>query len=691
MGKKEAKNTKPISKDKIIAIFKIVLVASTLILFSNTIFNHFSLDDHYINIDNPVISKGISGIPEIWTTPYSTEGDQSYGYRPIVRTTFAIEYQFTKSSPYNPYISHAINVILYILALLLLYQVLRRLFRDYNIWFPFLVTLLFMTHPTHTEVIASLKNRDILLNFIFSFLAIREFIRWVDLNKTRNFIFGVLYFILALLSKETAIAQLAVFPLVLYFFTDIKLKKLFSLIGAAVIAVAAVFIIRDFYLPETIRNLQIWENPLIENENLLVRIGTSMYVIGHYLKMLLIPWPLVFYYGYNMIPISGFTSPWVILSTVVTLALIIYSLKYLKSKSLLSFTILYFFVNISMYTNIVAVVPGIVADRFLFFPSLSFSIFIVWLILTLLKVDIKTDQIKTKSIVITLLLLMIFILPYSYYTIIRNKQWKTTFTLYNSDIGRLENSVKANAIYAHELMRRVNRELAKPVNAYKFIMGTIEKADKHYSRVIELDSTHYKAYNNLGILYSRIHGNQALMRVTSHQKRNEPDKVLEETDNARKYFAKAVNYFHKAIKYNPDFASPYFNLGYSYDLQNKFDSAIIYYKKATEIDSGMISSMSKLANAYFRNGQPQSAIDVNKKIIEKYPESDQPYVNLGNYYIQFADTVRAMQNFEIAAKLGNRPEVSKLLSQYYSSIGDNNKANYYKNKAYEDEKKVGKK
>ena len=162
---------KGISETKLITLFKVILIALTFTFYYNTIFNHFSMDDYHINTSNSQTIKGIAGIPEIFSTLYAEESGMAYGYRPMVRASYALEYQFTAELSSNPYISHFINILLYILAVLLLYKVLRRLFAGYNPWFPFLIAIIFMAHPTHTEVVASLKNRDVILNFIFSFIS----------------------------------------------------------------------------------------------------------------------------------------------------------------------------------------------------------------------------------------------------------------------------------------------------------------------------------------------------------------------------------------------------------------------------------------------------------------------------------------------------------------------------------------
>jgi len=689
MGRKNRNNNKSvISHSKLINIFKIVLIAITFIFYYNTIFNHFSLDDHYVNTSNPIIVKGFAGIPEIFSSLYAEEGGMAYGYRPMVRTSFAIEYQFTSGLDANPYISHFINILLYILAVLLLYKVLRRLLRNYNIWFPFLITLLFMAHPTHTEVVASLKNRDVLLNFLFSFLAIWQFVKWVDTDKVKHLIFGILGFIFALLSKETAIAQLAVFPLVLYFFTDIKLKRLgvFSII--TIVVVALVVVVKLLVLPEVNREMLFWENPLVMADSFMLHISTGLYVVGYYLKLLFLPYPLLYYYGYNMLPVVGWGNPWVLISLVINLSMFVFVIIKIKEKNLLSFAILYFFINISMYANIVAPVPGIVADRFVFFATLSMSIFVVWLFFKILGMPVfKTDKPNkpNKRIIWVSLLIVLILIPFGYYVHKRNVQWRTQYSLYSADMPKLWNSVKANNLYAHELMKKVNRELAKPVNPYKFIVGMVDNAEKHYQQVVKLDSTHSSAWNNLGIIYSKIHGNQARLRMQSHIKYNRPDELEKERINSQKYFNLAVGYFHNAIKYNPEFGSAYFNLANAYDLQNKYDSSIVYFQKAIVADGGEIVSMSRLANAYYLNNQPYKAVAQNEEIIKAYPESDMPFINLGNYAFNAKDTTNAVIYFKKAVELGTKPQVGALLNKYYLSVGDKKLADYYLRKSQEAE------
>ncbi|RLD86802.1 MAG: hypothetical protein DRJ09_11405, partial [Bacteroidetes bacterium] len=657
-------------------LLKWLIVIVTVIFYGNVIFNGFSLDDKYINVNNPQTSRGIEAIPDIFTSFYAHEAGNAYGYRPLVRVSYALEYQFTKDYIWNPAVSHFINLLLYIVGLLILFRVLRRLLNGYSPWIAFFITLLYLIHPTHTEVVASLKNRDILLEFIFAFEAVWLFIRWADSHQSKFLYWGIVSYILALLSKETAIVHLAVFPLVLYFFTDIGKKKLLYFTGAITLLGLAIFL-APVVLFNFERNFHYIENPLFYENSFFNKLATSFYILGFYLKLLVIPYPLRYYYGFNMIPVTNWANPLVWLSFLFYVGIFVVAVKYFKQKKIISFIILFFLIQISMYANLVMPVPGIVGDRFAFYTSLAFAWFIVWLFVEIPKQSVfKQKSVPAKPVIIGFALALLYILPMGYWDHIRNFQWRSQYLLFNSDMPFLENSVKANDLWAAEIIKKVNRELAKPVNPYHFIKRNIAAAEKRYNKALELDSTFYSAWLNLGSIYSKIHGNQARIRYMAYSKRGEKEKAMKSKDEMIDYFKKAHYYFNQALKYKPDHANGliYYDIANAYELQEIYDSAERYYKKAIAIDSNFIISRSKLANIYFRKGEFQKALDENKTIMIMEPEADVPYINMGNYYVMFGDTTTALRYYEKAIELGTRPEASIFLNRYYSSRGDKQKA-----------------
>jgi tetratricopeptide (TPR) repeat protein len=665
-----------------------LLIIFIVIFYGNVVYNTFALDDKYINTGNPQTSAGIKAIPDIFTSFYSHESGNAYGYRPLVRVSYALEYQFTKNYTWNPYFSHFINLLLYIIGVLILFRLLRRLLNGYTSWVAFFIALLYLMNPTHTEVVASLKNRDILLEFIFAFEAIWLFVRWADTGKNKYLYWGAFSYLLALLSKESAVVHLAVFPLVLYFFTDIPLKKLVKFgLGLAVIGLSvflAPVVLFDFE-----RNFGFIENPLFYEDNFFNKLATAFYILGFYLKQTIVPFPLRYYYGYNTIPVTNWADPVVWLSLVFYVGIFVVALKNLKQKKIISFIILFYLVHLSMYANIVMPVPGIVGDRFLFFASLSFAWLLVWVVVEyVLPYDLHQKRVPLKWLILPSFLALLYVAPAGYWVHIRNKQWYSEYTLYMSDMPYLKESVKANDLWAGQIMKRVGAELQKSVNPYHFIKKAISTAEYHFNKALELDSTFYSAWLNLGSIYSKIHGYQASLRYQAYMRRNDTVNAAKSEKEMKEYFKKAHYYFNQARKYRPGHANGllYYNIAKTYEMEYRLDSAEFYYKKAIAIDSTFIGSRSKLANVYFKEGKFQQALKENEQIMKMEPGADIPYINMGNYYISFGDTATAIKYFEKAIVKGTRPEVGKLLSKFYTIRGDKQKAAYYRQKAEEAKK-----
>ncbi|MBE9485041.1 MAG: DUF1736 domain-containing protein, partial [Bacteroidetes bacterium] len=374
MGKKKAISGNQIAstaKNKTTRlIFLLIIIIYTFILYGNTLNNRYSIDDYIIQgKSGQLVKEGIASIGDIFTTTYTSKStkdgpEKSYGYRPLVRTVFAIEYSLFGL---NPRIGHLINVLIYLLMVLVLYQVLRRIFRGYSIWFPFVIILLFIAHPVHTEVVASLKNRDEMLSMLFSLLTLQMLLKYADRNKVIFLIIGLLSYILAFLAKPTALTFWFVFPLSLYFFTNMKWKKIGIIFGLLTIMIV-IGGMMPFWFLEKVRNFSMVENPLYFEDNIWYILGTGMYSLGYYFKILLIPHPLLYYYGYNMIPLVNLGNIWVILSIIFHLGILLIAIWKFREKHVISYAILFYLFTIAMYSNIVQPAPGIIAERFLLIP-----------------------------------------------------------------------------------------------------------------------------------------------------------------------------------------------------------------------------------------------------------------------------------------------------------------------------------
>jgi tetratricopeptide (TPR) repeat protein len=621
------------------------------ILYGNTVLNKWAVDDNFVTgPQNELVKKGFKAIPEIFSSFYvvtkGNVGTQQSDYRPVVKMTYAIEYGLWGGQKAGR--SHIINVLLYFWISTLLFFILRRLLKDYNILFPFLITLLFMVHPVHTEVVASLKNRDELLSFLCGLGGLHFFLRYAERKKNIYIFAALLVFVIGYLSKSSILPFILLYPLVLYFFTDLKMKNFAWIFFGVLIAGLATQVIPRLFLPKAIHVNSFIENPLFMEKGLWIRLGTGLLTLLFYLRILIFPHPLLYYYGYDMIPITDLGNILVLLSFGIYLGLFIYAVRKFREKHILSFAILWYLIALAIYSNIITPMVGIVAERFVFNASLGFIIALVYFLFKIFRTEPMSLTIEFNERAKIIVIVFLLLIPCTVLTITRNRDWRNLRDLYTADIKHQDKSVKANIEFAELL---TGMEYRDP-NYQQY--GAVNEELQHvivsrFRTALKMYPNDYATLNDLGAAYINF--------------TKKPDSGM--------FFLK------KAITLRPDLQSAYVNMAMAYRKKNQLDSAIINYQKVLQINPGALSAVFKMADLYFEKGEVGNAIKINEDIIKAYPTLDVPYFNIGYYHIMHGDTTTAIQYWEQAARRKATYEVCYNLSMMFKARGDMNKANYY--------------
>ena len=646
--KKKKPPLKPFSPWRGNWIFIIFFFIMAFVLYGNTILNKWAVDDDLVT-HNDVSRLGLKAIPRIFSTYYiniqGNIGHQSTDYRPVVKLTFALENQLWGSE--KPGRSHIINILIYFFISILLFFLLKKLLKNYNILFPFLVTVIFMAHPVHTEVVASLKNRDEMLAFLCGLLGMHNLLKYIETKSNRFLIYTLLVFFIGYFSKSSILPFLAIYPLILYFFTGVKPKKiLIVFLSVAAVVLVAHFLPRMF-LPHITRVNSYIENPLYFEKSLFLRLGTGLLSLLFYLRILLVPYPLIYYYGYDMIPLTGLFNIWVFLSANLHLGLLFFALLKFREKHILSFAILFYMVFMSMYSNFLIPVPGIVAERFVFAGSVGFCIALVYFIFIIFRTDPKSLTIEFSERVLIIAVILVLVLPSTYYTINRNRSWRNLYDLYMSDIGHQERSSKSNIQIAGHMMNIVYT--AKPGDRDMLRQMLTASIIKYFSKGLDIYPANYEALNDLGSVYL----NFAMA----------PDSAL--------------MVLRKAAALSPGMQPAWVNMGLAYRNLEQYDSALYCYQRVLQINPGEVKAVYKMADIYCDRGDFTKAIQLNEGVMKKYPEMDAPYINIGNYYMLHHDTSTAVNYWEQAAKKNPGYEICMKLNQLYRIRGDFEKAGYY--------------
>jgi len=590
--------------NNIILITKNQLLILLLIAFglnANTLFNQYAVDDETVLTNNSFVQKGLKGIPEIIITSYFkgneklNVGEFSGGrYRPFALIIFAIEYQFFGA---NPFVSHLINVLLFVLLIGLLYTLLQRhIFKEQHYLLAFVTCLLFTVHPIHTEVIANIKSRDELITFIFLLASLTFLIRHVERKNPWLLITGSLCFFLALLTRESAVTFAGVFPLVLYFFFNQPVKRSILYSIPLVLVFVFYFFLRFHIVGSPHSNITDIVNAPFLLATPSQAFATKVFILIKYLGLLIFPHPLSWEYGYNQIPYIEFYSIKFIFSLLLITSMIIYSLYTFKKRSLISFCILYFIITILLVANFFIDTGTPLAERFLFQPSLAFCVAGAALYL---KTTERSKFIATISLFVILVL-------FSAKTLLRNEDWKTNDTLVLADVISSPNSIRSNMAAAYLYLSKTNTETNEELKVDYF-----KKAVFYSEQALTIYSVNPRASMDLEF---------ACTKLFYHY--DSTDRWLKECnlDPAEP----------KAKKIMDDLSNELYSQGNGFFEQKDFNAAIQCYQKSVELNKTQIEAWYNLGEIYFIKQDTINALNAweKVKILDQYhPLKKKDFIN----------------------------------------------------------------
>ena len=623
-----------------------IIVIACFVFYGNTLTLNYAFDDLVAITGNQFTKAGIKGIPDILTTDlfagfYGKDNNMVAGgrYRPLSIVTFAVEYQFFGA---NPTVSHLINLILLILTGLVMYKllfelvVLKGIPPDPKKWYitvPFLTTLFFIGHPVHTEVIANIKGRDEILALLLALLSMKLIIDYPAKNSKSNLFLASVTFFFALLSKENSITFLIIIPLTIWFFTKHTFRSIVITSIPLVVSAAVFLLIRQLVIGHNasggLEN-DLMNNPFIEM-NLMQKYATIFYTLGLYLKLLIFPHPLTFdYYPYH-IPIVSLTEFRAIFSFLCYLAMGLYVIVAFRKREAGTYAILYYFITLSIVSNLLFPIGAFMNERFLYMPSLGYCLGLAWLLAP------ETLPVLAKrswpSWLIPGIILVILTL-YGFKTITRNRAWNDSYTLFTTDVKVSSNSAKGNALAGEYLIQRAgqvkNAALRdsllrqsiqyqqKAIQIYpKQIIALFNLAaayyeyNKNYDTILTVYTTilHYlpdnqKVYQNFLLLMNQYQNGDHKLELFKRLYEVNPQRYDVNVNlgvlymNVKHDPVSAVPYLETAARLNPSDFSAQNNLGMAYGMSNNWPGAKKAFEAAERINPGDPQLLKNLAAVY---------------------------------------------------------------------------------------------
>jgi len=630
--------------------FTLSVIAFCFLIYGNSISNGYSLDDEFVLHGDSVVQKGIKGIPRLFKNRYAWDQKGSYGYRPVVKASFAAEYQFFGVSASA---GHVINLLIYALTAIVLFYFLRKiLYNQVSDYFLLLVLALFVAHPIHSEVVDSLKNRDTMFSFLFGILCTYSFIRCFETDvkwKQALWIFsGCAAFNIGYLAKPDIVIFVAITPLVLFLLTP---KKIFPAI-ASVIYLAAGSLVRikivNHILPHSNyhRTFLFFENPLL-GSHWYQRIQLGFSSLWFYVSKLIFPKDLISYYGYDEFhPFPKWADIGVIMGIIVTGIMVWYIYKNLKEKGLVLFSLLLFAGTILVFINVIKVGPGIVAERFAFLPSVGFVLLVTIGLFNAFKVSL-TAELDPKNNRNLIAIVSGVMLLYSVRVIVRNPDWKSHLSIYEHDAKLAPRSAKLQSLLAAAYIDEIKKN--RGITSEQ-IGNYYQLAEKAFLASVDVYPQYATSLNNLGMIEYLYYKN----------------------------YNTALDYFKKAIACDSMYTEAWFNAGSAYREMNNLPMAEKCYLKTIEVNPKYDMAYSFLSRMYLSQGKYDEVLKLNEDAIARGYATDGIYVNIGKVYLLNGDTATGISYFNKALGYFSKNEkLCEWLANYYTHKGDTAKAQLY--------------
>ncbi len=605
------------------------------LLYINTLGHDYTQDDAIVIYDNMYTQKGVSGIPGLLTKDtffgfFKKEGKDKLvsggRYRPFTPIMFAIEYQLFGK---NPFIGHLINALLYGLLGYFIFQLLTIVFRirsDYKLHFEWIIlacTVLFLSHPIHTEAVANIKGRDEIMSMLGAILATIYTIRYKENNTGSNALIAFIAFFIALMSKENAITFLAIIPAIFVFFYNIKigsaLSKMMPILAATALFLACRTAVLGFDMGTT--STELMNNPYIKviGNNYTPfsgteKIATIIYTLGYYIKLLFLPHPLTSDYYPRQIDIMSLGDVGVLLSLFIYIFMVTVAIIYYKRDRVISFAILFFLATLSIVSNIVFPIGTNMSERFMFMPSLAFCLLIPHVLYKITKNG------KTAFGIIVAIALL-----YSVKTYTRNQTWKNDFTLFTTDV-------------------KISRKSAKMLNAAGGALCTeaSKEKDENKKKQMLLQAI---SYLNEAIKIHPNYSNAHLLMGNSYFYLGELDKSIIAYENA--------------LRSNPDFQDAKSNLAVALrdagrkagEKENNIQKAEQLLLRSLSVTPNDIETLRLLGISYGLTGRHTQAIEYFLKVTQLDPKNATAYMNLSSAYNYNGDKINAEKYKAIALQL----------------------------------------
>ena len=528
----------------------VVLILIAVLPYLNSLLNGFVQDDNRQVLSNPYL-RSFSHLREIFATNVwsyvGAQGATNY-YRPLMTFGYLLCYQFLGPLAYG---FHLANVVLNAGAVCLVFLVTERIFRDRTV--GFVAAVIFALHPIHSESvdwIAAVTDLQLTLFYLLTFWCFLRVAKPGGKRSGAAELGMVLSFTLALLAKEPA-AMLPFLPTFYeHFLRDDRAQ---TNLGQKLSRYVTLWLLDIAYL---LFRTRIFGGlaPVLQLSQISRREAfySSFALVARYVWKLLWPVnPCAFYAFHKCVALS---DPRVVVGFLVLgLALVAFAYSWRRER-LISFGLLWFFVNIAPVLNARWLGANVFTERYLYLPSLGFCWIAAWgvrLLWMRLAGRPRTRKFYAVGLAMVAILCLVRIVT-------RNRIWHDDPTFYRSTLAAQPDAIAL----------RIN------LGAVYWNLGSPDQAEAEWREALRRAPNHWLILNNLGLACAR-----------------------------KKRYDEAIEDFQRSIRLRPNYADSHMNLGRTYAETGAGEKAEVQLRAAIALAPLYVQARNELAKFYLDTGR----------------------------------------------------------------------------------------
>lgn len=552
--------------------------------------------------DDPRIrTASTANIRLILNTDYWYPDRSDRLYRPVATASYLLNYAILGSGD-RAAGYHLLNFLLHVANVWLVFALTLRLFNRAGP--AFLASALWAVHPIGTEVVANVAGRADLLAAMCLLGGLLLYIRMdgMSAQSRRAAILGLFGISLAgMFSKETGVLLA---PLMLLWDLTFGLARnypgrpaLLRRIPPYAVALAPLPLL--LLARQSVFGGNAWtaipfiDNPLAGADFWTAR-WTAIKVIGLDLKLLAWPAGLSFDRSYGEIPLASAGDPgaWVAL-TVVAGLLILAVVRYRRDR-LLFWAAGFFGITLLPTSNLLVLIGSIMAERFLYLPSIAFAVAVTALI----------DRVASPRVATAILAAAILLCTVR--TIARNPAWHDDQSIAAAGVETAPRSFRTHRLLAAVLYRR------DPAHNLDHAIRE-EEAAWSILETLPPDRIDQQSPAALGYYY-RVKGDSLGGPSTAAGRAwyEKSSAILQRGAAASQIIQKEFDEGQlargKPLPFRSGFESLYTNLGKAHAGLGRYDEALAAFHYAREINPADRGIYDELATLYATRGNLEAAV-----------------------------------------------------------------------------------